>query len=157
LAWTALHDDLREQFDLIFAGPIGWASDETKAKLHEGRHGVRYLGYVTEQDLAGLNAGAAVLAYPSLYEGFGFPVAQAMASSVAVLTSNVSSLPEVAGDAAEYVDPKSVESIRQALERLLESEPHRRELGRRGRQRANKFRWETAARQSWDFWDRLRS
>ena len=154
-AWRALHPDLREQFDLLFAGPIGWASDATQAALHEGRDHVRYLGYIAEQDVAGLTAGAAVLAYPSLYEGFGFPVAQAMASSVAVLTSNVSSLPEVAGDGALYVDPRSGESIRQSLEKLLESAPLRADLGRRGRIRAQAFRWELCAQHTWDFWNTL--
>lgn len=154
-AWRAMHKDLREQFDLIFAGPIGWASDATKAALNQGQDGVRYLGYIDEPDIAGLTAGAALLAYPSLYEGFGFPVAQAMASGVAVVTSNVSSLPEVAGDAAEYVDPHSVESIRQALERVLESPDLRQELGRHGRRRAERFRWEVAAKSTWSFWKGL--
>ena len=96
-----------------------------------------------------------MLAYPSLYEGFGFPVAQAMASGVAVMTSNLSSLPEVAGDAAEYADPLSVESIRQALEKLLESADLRRELGERGRKKAENYRWELNAKKTWNFWKRL--
>jgi glycosyltransferase involved in cell wall biosynthesis len=154
-AWMALHKDLREQYELIFAGPIGWASVETKAALSQGRDGVRYLGYVEEADLAGLTAGAALLAYPSLYEGFGFPVAQAMAAGVAVLTSNVSSLPEVAGGAAVYVEPGSVESIRQTLEKVLESPDLRRELGQCGRRRAENFRWEVSAARTWEFWKSL--
>ena len=154
-AWLALRKDLREQFDLVFAGPIGWASDATMTALNQGRDGVRYLGYVGESDLAGLTAGAAVLAYPSLYEGFGLPVAQAMASGVAVVTSNVSSLPEVAGDAAEYADPSSVESIAQALTKVLESPDLRRELGQRGRIRAENYRWELAAKRTWEFWKSL--
>ena len=82
----AIRKELREQFDLVFAGPIGWASGATIATLNQGRNGIRYLGYVDEADLAGLTAGAAALAYPSLYEGFGSPVAQAMA---AVLRSDL--------------------------------------------------------------------
>jgi glycosyltransferase involved in cell wall biosynthesis len=160
-AWSALRKDLRDHFDLVFAGPLGWASPETQAALHHDprldRGRVRYLGYVAESDLAGLTAGAAVLAYPSLYEGFGFPVAQAMASGVAVVTSNLSSLPEVAGDAAEYADPQSVESIRQALEKVLESEELRRDLGRKGRKRAEDYRWQVSARKTWAFWQALRS
>jgi alpha-1,3-rhamnosyl/mannosyltransferase len=154
-AWQSLPGDLRDQFTLVFAGPLGWASDATIAALREGLNGVRYLGYVDEADLAGLTAGAAVLAYPSLYEGFGFPVAQAMASGVPVMTSNVSSLPEVAGDAAEYADPRSVESIRSALRKLLESPELRRELGLRGRRRAEDFRWDVCAARTWEFWNRL--
>lgn len=154
-AWMSLHKDLREQFDLVFAGPIGWASDATRAALVQGRDGVRYLGYVDEADLPGLTAGAAVLAYPSLYEGFGFPVAQAMASGVAVVTSNLSSLPEVAGDAAEYADPSSIESISAALKKVLDSPDLRHELGQRGRKRAEAFRWEHAATKTWQFWQSL--
>jgi glycosyltransferase involved in cell wall biosynthesis len=151
-AWLALRKDLREQFDLVFAGPIGWAPDATLAALNQGRHGIRYLGYVGEADLPGLTAGATALAYPSLYEGFGFPVAQAMASGVAVVTSNVSSLPEVAGDAAEYADPSSVESIAQALTKVLESPDLRNELGHRGRKKAETYRWEVTAKRTWEFW-----
>jgi alpha-1,3-rhamnosyl/mannosyltransferase len=155
-AWSAMRQDLRDEFDLVFAGPIGWASAETKAALHENRNevrgSIRYLGYVAEADLAGLTAGAEALAYPSLYEGFGFPVAQAMAAGTAVVTSNMSSLPEVAGDAAEYADPQSVESIRQALERVLESEELRRQLGNRGKQKAENYRWEVSAKKTWDLW-----
>ncbi len=158
-AWSGMRKDLREEYDLVFAGPIGWASEETQAALHEDRTvgpgRVRYLGYVAESDLGGLMAGAASLAYPSLYEGFGFPVAQAMASGVAVVTSNVSSLPEVAGDAAEYADPNDVESIRGALERVMESSDLRRELGCRGKMRAANFRWEVSARKTWEFWSSL--
>ncbi len=158
-AWAAMCKDLREEFDLVFAGPLGWASEASKAALYQepnqGRGGVRYLGYVAESDLAGLTAGAACLAYPSLYEGFGFPVAQAMACGVAVVTSNMSSLPEVAGDAAEYVDPRDVDSIRQALEKVLESEELRREMGRRGRARAENYRWEISAEKTWKFWAEL--
>ena len=154
-AWKSLPGSLTNAFDLVFAGPIGWDSDDVAAELRAGRQGIRYLGYVAESDLPGLNAGASALAYPSLYEGFGFPVAQAMASGVPVVTSNLSSMPEVAGDAAEYADPKSVESIAAALQKVLESESLRRELGDRGRRRADNFRWEVTAEKTWHFWERL--
>ena len=92
-AYEELPASTREAFELVIAGPSGWAAAETKARLRT----VRYLGYVPEPDLAPLTAGATVFAYPSLYEGFGFPVAQAMAAGVPVITSNISSLPEIAG------------------------------------------------------------
>jgi glycosyltransferase involved in cell wall biosynthesis len=136
-----------DDHDLVIAGPIGWANEKTKARLKE----VRYLGYVPESDLAPLTAAASVFAYPSLYEGFGFPVAQAMAAGVPVVTSNVSALPEVAGEAALLVDPRSVSEVRAALDRLLSSESLRNELGARGRKRAERFRWETCAARSLEF------
>ena len=158
--WAAMRNDLRAEFELVVAGPLGWASESTKVALRrpdEGsRRSVRYLGYVAESDLAGLTAGATLLAYPSLYEGFGFPVAQAMASGVPVLTSNLSSLPEVAGDGAEFVDPLDAASICSGLEKLLDSETLRRELGSRGRKRADNYRWEVSARKTWAFWNELK-
>ncbi|MEK7403712.1 MAG: glycosyltransferase family 1 protein [Acidobacteriota bacterium] len=154
-AFARLAPATREQHELVVAGPLGWADRATAARLRAAAGGVRYLGYVPEPDLPGITAGAAVLAYPSLYEGFGFPVAQAMAAGVAVLTSNVSSLPEVAGDAALLVDPRSVEEIRAALERLLGSPDLRARLGAAGVRRAQSFRWEACARASLRFFEKV--
>ena len=92
-----------------------------------------------------------MLVYPSLYEGFGFPVAQAMAAGAPVLTANTSCLPEIAGDAALFADPSSPAQLASELTRLLESKDLRRQLIERGRQRAQSFRWEICAAQSLDF------
>lgn len=146
-AFEALPAGLREQFDLVVAGPIGWQAGKTVERLRS----VRYLGYVTESDLAPLTAAATVFAYPSLYEGFGFPVAQAMAAGVPVVTSNVSSLPEVAGDAALLVDPRSQSELRAALARLLTSPDLRASLSAAGRTRAAAFRWPECAARSLQF------
>jgi glycosyltransferase involved in cell wall biosynthesis len=146
-AYEALPRDVREAHELVIAGPMGWADDAVKEKVSRAR----YLGYVPEADLAPLTAAAVVFAYPSLYEGFGFPVAQALAAGTAVVTSNVSSLPEVAGDAALLVDPRSVHELRGALERLLGSEELRRDLSARGRARAQAFRWPECAARSLKF------
>src|SRR5205085_8076014 len=104
-----------------------------------------YLGFVPETDMPGLVAGAAVFAYPSLYEGFGFPVAQAMAAGTAVLTSDVSSLPEITGDTAKLIDPGSAAEIASGLTELLESESKRADFSARARTHAQRFRWETCA------------
>jgi alpha-1,3-rhamnosyl/mannosyltransferase len=114
-----------------------------------------YLGYVPEAELPGLVAGATLFVYPSLYEGFGFPVAQAMAAGVAVLTSNNSCLPEVAGEGALLVDPKSSNEIATGLARLLESEEQRKRIAALGRIRANRFRWERCAAESLEFFHRI--
>jgi glycosyltransferase involved in cell wall biosynthesis len=116
---------------------------------------VRYLGYVPEEDLPSLTAGAAACVYPSFYEGFGLPVAQALAAGVPVLTSHVSSLPEVAGEAAVYVDPRSVGDIRGGIQKLLLSASLRENLAAAARQRGPRFRWEETARQSWRFFERV--
>jgi glycosyltransferase involved in cell wall biosynthesis len=150
-AFQSLPKSIREEHELVFAGPMGWATPETRARLASAR----YLGYVPEQDLPALTAAATVFAYPSLYEGFGFPVAQAMAAGVAVLASNVSALPEIVGDAALLVAPRSPGEIRDALQRLLLSPDLRRDLVRRGLERAARYRWSTCAEKSLDFFRNL--
>ncbi len=151
-AFEALPPSLREHFDLVLAGPMGWADQDTSSRVR-GACAVRYLGYVPEADLAPLTAAATVFAYPSLYEGFGFPLAQAMAAGVASVTSNVSSLPEIAGDAAVLIDPRSLSELRDALERLMLSPDLRAELATKGRRRASLFTWERAAEQSLRFFE----
>jgi glycosyltransferase involved in cell wall biosynthesis len=135
----------------VVAGPAGWAPRETIARL--STKGIRYLGYVPEPDVAPLTAAAAVFAYPSLYEGFGFPVAQAMAAGVPVITSNVSSLPEITGKAALLVDPRSTGELRNALTRLLLSPGLRAESGEQGRCQAREFRWGVCAAKSLAFFE----
>lgn len=153
-AWELLPRDVRESHELVFAGPGGWKSGRTMARL-QAMAGVRYLGYVAESLLPGLTRGASVLAYPSLYEGFGFPVAQAMAAGTAVVTSETSCLPEVTGGAASYVDPLSVTDITMALRRLLESPSERDRLAEAGRLAAERYRWERCAQESLAFFQRL--
>jgi glycosyltransferase involved in cell wall biosynthesis len=152
-AWEGF--GMRHEFDLVIAGPGGWGAEQTLARLASKPAGVRYLGYVSEAELPGLTAGAAAFVYPSLYEGFGFPVAQAMAAGVPVITSNTSCLPEIAGDGALLVDPRSPAGIRAALESLLPSQELRKKLGEAGRARAQQYRWEISARKSLDFFRRL--
>jgi glycosyltransferase involved in cell wall biosynthesis len=147
-AWALLKPSLRTEFDLLIAGPRGWGSENTFARIHKD---ATYLGYVPEGDLPGLTAGATVFVYPSLYEGFGFPVAQAMAAGAPVITSNNSCLPEITGDAAILIDPKSAAEIAAALTRVFESESLRADLAARGRKRADLFRWEKCATESLHF------
>jgi glycosyltransferase involved in cell wall biosynthesis len=109
----------------------------------EGR--VLVTGAVSDEELALLYSGARAFVFPSLLEGFGLPVLEAMTSGAPVITSNSSALPEVVGDAALLVDPHDVESIRGAMERLLEEEELRRQLVSRGRRRAGEFSWRRMA------------
>jgi glycosyltransferase involved in cell wall biosynthesis len=153
--WASLAAGLRREFEFVVAGPEGWRAAHTIRRLRSQPEGVRYLGYVPEADLPGLTAGAGLLFYPSLYEGFGLPVAQAMACGVAVLTANAAALPETAGEGALYADPRSAAEMRAALERLLVSPELRRKLGAAGRARAAQYRWENAAQQSLEFFRAL--
>ncbi len=154
-AWEQLLPQFRGEVDLIIAGPIGWAAGTTVDRLRSGIPGVQVAGYVPEAELPGLVAGATAFVYPSLYEGFGFPLAQAMAAGVPCVTSNVSSLPEIAGDAALLVEPQSVEQLSIAIERLVRSETLRDDLKRKGRERAKQFTWKNSAERSAEFFRRL--
>lgn len=106
------------------------------------RHDVRFFGFVPDRTLACLYRMASAFAFPSLYEGFGLPPLEAMACGAPVVTSRLSSLPEVVGDAALLVDPYSVEDIAAALLRVLSDEPLRKDLIARGHARARAFSWE---------------
>jgi alpha-1,3-rhamnosyl/mannosyltransferase len=151
-AWTLVRADLRKEFDLVIAGPRGWASEETFARVQSE---AIYLGYVPEPEMPGLFAGATLFLYPSLYEGFGFPAAQALAACVPVITSNTSALPEVARDGAVLVDPTDADAIAGAIERLLDSPSERTKLAGYGRASAERFRWEKCAEQSLAFFRRV--
>jgi alpha-1,3-rhamnosyl/mannosyltransferase len=144
-AFAGLEPELRDRYELVLAGPEGWQTEETLKAIGEHPQLVRALGHVPDSDLPALYAGATVFAYPSLREGFGLPVLEAMAAGAPVLTSNQSSLPEVGGDAARYANPYDVESIRAGLTELLEDEPLRNELSAAGRERAARFTWLEAA------------
>jgi glycosyltransferase involved in cell wall biosynthesis len=154
-AWLALPLDLHREHELIFVGPAGWGSDGLMARIQSGVTGLRLLGYVPEPDLPAIMAAATVFVYPSLYEGFGFPPAQAMAAGVPVITSDTSALPEVVGDAGILIDPKSALSLRDALQELLLSPARRSALGSAGRLRARQFTWSRTAKESIDFFRRL--
>ncbi len=122
---------------------------EAELRALAGRLGaaarVRFTGWTSDADLEGLYALAAVMAFPSLHEGFGLPVLEAMRRGVPVACSGTSSLPEVAGDAALLFDPRDVEAIRAAVDRLLADPALRDELAARGRRRAAEFSWARTA------------
>jgi alpha-1,3-rhamnosyl/mannosyltransferase len=154
-AYQSLPRDTREEFDLVIAGPPGWAQNETLVRLSQPSPGIRYLGYVDELSLPGLFAGATAFVYPSLYEGFGFPVVQAMAAGVPVITSSVSALPEIAGGAAMLIDPRSETELRGAMQEVLTSGPRRERLVELGRANARRFSWKECARRSLHFFEEV--
>ncbi len=141
---------------LVLAGPDGWGVGAIAAEIDAGGAGtVIRLGRVEPADLDALYRAADVVAYPSLYEGFGLPVVEAMARGVPVVTSRVSSIPEVGGDAVVYVDPADEGSIADGLERVLRDEALSADLRRRGPERASGFSWEATARATLDVYRRL--
>ena len=135
---------------LVIAGSKGWLYDQIfqKVKRLGLEAEVIFPGYVSQDDLPALLSGARLFVFPSLYEGFGLPVLEAMACGTPVLCSNVSSLPEVAGDAALLVDPLDVKSMAEAMNRLLQDEGLRSQLVERGYRRVRQFSWERCARET---------
>ncbi|HXH21902.1 MAG TPA: glycosyltransferase family 1 protein [Dehalococcoidia bacterium] len=150
---AAAHPDA----ELLLAGPRGWGDADLEAVAAAEGVGarVRLLGRVEEQDLAALYTMATALVYPSLYEGFGLPPLEAMQCGCPVITSNVSSLPEVVGDAALLVDPRSIDGIAEAMRAVLASESERGAMIERGLKRARLFSWRRCAERTMEVYEHV--
>jgi glycosyltransferase involved in cell wall biosynthesis len=147
-AYSALKASGAKTMPLVMAGGYGWLMDDFKRSLLElGLAGdVRVLGYVDDSTLQWLYENCFALVYPSLFEGFGLPVLEAMSLGAPVIASELTSIPEIIGDAGLLVDPLSEKSISSAMQRLLMEEGLRDRLKSEGMQRAKCFSWENAAR-----------
>jgi glycosyltransferase involved in cell wall biosynthesis len=133
--------------DLAVAGGVAWRSGALVAALRAEDLGetVRTLGYVDAEDLPALYSGAEAFVFPTFWEGFGLPVLEAMACGAPVVTSRTSSIPEVAGEAAVLVEPRSCDSIAEGILKVIGSAAHREELRRRGLAQAARFEWRRTA------------
>lgn len=142
----------QSNMQLVIAGRLAWKNDAFKEKLatYKYRSDVVLTGYVEDEALAGLMASAYALVYPSLFEGFGVPPLEAMQCGVPVITSNVSSMPEVCGDAALYADPKSPEQIAEQMKTIYKDEALRAEMVSRGFVQASRYSWRITAEALWD-------
>lgn len=149
-AYGMLPSSTRDAWPLVLCGYQGWRSDELHKRIIEAQSEgwVRYLGYVSGDDLPYIFAGARLFTFPSLYEGFGLPVLEAMASGVPVVCSNSSSLPEVAGDAALMCQPEDVYTLAELIKKGLEDNEWRTQSSNLGRQRAGRFSWALCAAQT---------
>lgn len=159
-AHRSLPDRLRLRHPLVVVGGGGWRNGALVARLDEEAQAglVHVVGQSLDTgDLAALYSGAAVFVYPSLAEGFGLPVVEAMACGAPVITSDRSSMPEVAGGAARLVDPDDTESITQALEGLLDNPTERERMRQEGLQRAADFSWDRTAQRVFEILERLAS
>jgi glycosyltransferase involved in cell wall biosynthesis len=147
-AWQALRAEDPETPPLVLAGPAGWESERMKRRVESlAAQGLRFVGRVERSRLARLFQAARVFVYPSLYEGFGLPPAEALACGVPVVVSSSSSLPEVVGDAGLKVDPGDTEALAGAIRAVLDDPVRAAEMAARGIERASRFRWEKAARE----------
>jgi glycosyltransferase involved in cell wall biosynthesis len=149
-AFERVVDDARIPHDLVICGPWGWrygpSRDAIEASHCAGR--IKRLGYVPDERLGSLYAGADALAYVSLLEGFGFPPLEAMAMGTPVITSNLSSMPEVVGDAGVKVDPRNVGAISRALALVLTDSTQAARMREAGFEQARQFTWARCARET---------
>lgn len=146
-AYEALPGEIKARRQLVIAGQAGWGSEVLVARLRalQSEGACSWLQYVPATELRALYQSASVFVFPSLWEGFGIPVLEAFASRVPVVTSNVSSLPEVAGDAALLVDPRSVAELSKAMAQLAEDRTLATSLMEKGCARAALMSWEACA------------
>lgn len=139
--------------ELVVAGRIGWKSERLIARL---RHpGIRHMDYVPANELAAIYANAEIFVFPSIYEGFGFPLLEAMALGVPSIAARSSSLPEIGGDAALYFNPADARELEQQIESLLRDRALRDDMVARGRARAAEFRWSDAAARTLEVFRRV--
>ena len=143
-AWRALPLEIRNRVPLVIAGGSGWRNEELmEAVAKAGEEGwLHNLGFVSQDDLPNLYAGAALFVYPSIYEGFGLPPLEAMASGTPVLASNRTCLAEVCGDAARYFDPDDCEGTARLIESSLSDQAWLESARVRGLERARSYSWE---------------
>ncbi len=141
-----------DEMKLVVVGHKVWWQDELKAAYDQMRfqQDVVFIGWADSSQLVDLMGSAAALVYPSLFEGFGIPIVEAFHAEVPVITSNCTSMPEVAGDAAILVQPTDVAMLEDALHRVVSDDALRQELVARGRQQREKFSWDLTAAKLWE-------
>lgn len=146
-AWTSLPKDLREEYPLVLAGAPGWKNETLQDRIGnlKASHGLRHLNYVSQCDLPKLYAGAAVFVYPSIYEGFGLPVLEAMQCGVAVVCTKGTTMDEFSAGAPLLCNPNEAEHLREQLKVLLEDNDLRRSVVNACIKRANDFSWRRCA------------
>ena len=144
-AYEALPVAMRQEWPLVLVGDTGWRSEQTHERIRQAEAAgwLRYLKFLPQGDLPYLYAGTRLFVYPSIYEGFGLPIAEAMSSGVPVITSKVSSMPEVAGGAARLIDPLDVDELHQAILESLQDDDWRHQAITAGLERARAFSWDT--------------
>lgn len=149
LAKKSLNDTSKD-LQLVIVGKKGWQFESilSAPERFNVEESVKFLDFVPDADLSALYKDAQLFAFPSLYEGFGLPVLEAMRYGCPVLTSNISSLPEAGGDAAYYIDPGDAKDIAQGIEKLITNPKLRSEMIEKGKKQISKFSWEKAAKET---------
>ncbi|MBC7861896.1 MAG: glycosyltransferase family 4 protein [Bacteroidia bacterium] len=151
-AFDAFKEESGAPHKLICGGPIFWGAGEIETTFDSLKHNndIIFTGRIAEEDLQHLYASAFCLAYIPYFEGFGIPLVEAMASGIPIITSDVTSMPEVAGDAALLVNPNEISEIKNALNKIYRDESLREKLIENGRKRKAVFDWDDSARKLWE-------
>lgn len=155
-AYAMLSEKLQDKYPLVLVGAVGWGTDNIFQEAEKIKDKIKFLGYLPDNVLAKLYKEAKVFVYPSLFEGFGFPIIEAMQFGTPVITSNISSMPEAGGEAAIYIDPKDPKSIFGALQKVLEGKINIDKMNKLSKDQAAKFSWEKSAREVLDLLTYLR-
>lgn len=152
IAHKMLPASIRQRAPLLIVGSQGWKSEDTLRLIAQESEGgyIRWLKHIPQQDLLPLLKLSTALVFPSLAEGFGLPVLEAFAARIPVITSNTTSLPEVAGDAALLIDPLNTEELRDAMTRVLEDTALMEDFKRKGFERARQFTWSACIKSTFD-------
>ena len=149
-AYARLSKEIRAQVPLVLVGPQGWKSADLQKKISQLASSgcLKQLGYVSNDDLPALYSSASAFCYPSLYEGFGLPVLEAMQCGCPCITSNNGALQELANDAAVTIDPQNQDELYDELHKVLHDQTHAEHLRHRGTARAAQFNWQATAAKS---------
>ncbi|MFC1687809.1 glycosyltransferase family 4 protein [Patescibacteria group bacterium] len=156
-AYRMLPHDMQNEYDFNIAGKALWKTDSAAKKSAKHTPGVHFLGYITQQKKLKYLKGATALVYPSVYEGFGLPLLEAMSVGTPVITSNVSSMPEVVGDAAILIDPHDVSTISEAMRNIISDPELHKTYTLRGNERVKKFTWDKTAQETYALFQQLMS
>lgn len=146
-AYNSLGENIKKEYKLVLVGFKGWNNKEIMDIINKDETYIHYLGFVSDEVLAKVYNLASLFIFPSFYEGFGLPPLEAMACGTPVIASNLTSIPEVCGDAAVYINPHDVGDIRDKIEMVLKDEVLQAVMIRKGLEQAKKFTWEKAARE----------
>ncbi len=156
-AYSRLSEKLQKEYSLVIAGASGWLNSDIYKTVKDLsiKERVHFTGYIDKEDISALYSMSTVFVYPSLYEGFGLPILEAMACGTPVITSNTSSMPEVAGEAAVLITPTDVDAMVVSLQKILKDEALRVKMSLAGIEQAKSFTWERCARDTLDVYKKV--
>lgn len=141
-AYNILDDDIKKEYNLVLVGFKGWGNNKIMNIISKNKTNIHYLGFINDEELAKVYNLASLFVFPSFYEGFGLPPLEAMACGTPVVSSNLSSMPEVCVDAAVYCDPHDIEDIKNKITLVLNDTNLQNSMIHKGLERAKQFTWQ---------------